>query len=208
MRIDPKSPIDLECPQCRSAFSRTRGWFVTHTKLVCPKCAAQFEIKIKDPRAIPAASTELDRGFYSKIVGVTFRNRDRTSRQAVISRCRVGERLLLKHETDNPKSTTALGVFRESGEQLGYLKDRLGKDLCPYLDRGEIIPCCISDLTGGGHRTRGVNIYVGAWQDLNRATPSTALEAARSEGEGLISGAIALLIVIGFIALMAYAMSH
>ncbi len=203
MSYDPNKPLALECPECARTVSQTLGWLATHTELVCPQCKARFEIKIEDPDAMPIPNPATNRYFYSKVAGVTFQNDDGIARQGIIARCRVGERLLLKHETQNPASSTAVGVFRENGEQLGYLNARLGGELCSCLDRGEVIPCCIADLTGGGRRTRGVNIYLGAWED-----PRGCEMLAEAENPEVSSGVIAILTLIGVIAAIAYIFSR
>lgn len=203
MSYDPDKSLALECPECAGTVSQTLGWLATHTELVCPQCNARFEIRIQDPKATPIPNSAKARCFYSKVAGVTFQNDDGVPRQRIIARCRVGERLLLRHETQNPASSTAVGVFRENGEKLGYLNARLGGDLCSDLDRGEVIPCCISDLTGGGQRTRGVNIYLGAWED-----PRAREGLAETENLGVSSGIIAILTLIALVAAIAYILSR
>ena len=61
------------------------------------------------------------RHFFANVVGESFRNEDGSDRQAIIPRCRVGERLTLKHEPDNPHDINAIRVLRHTGEQIGYL---------------------------------------------------------------------------------------
>jgi hypothetical protein len=55
------------------------------------------------------------------LAGVSHSNRDGTSRQRVISRCSAGEVLVLSPEEDNTADPNAIAVFRQNGEQLGYL---------------------------------------------------------------------------------------
>ena len=126
-------------------------------------------------RAEPPRTTS-NRGFFSKIAGVSHSNDDGSSRQRIISRCRVGEPLTLKRDPTNPYDANAIRVHRKNGEQLGYLDRRVASQLARDLDNGTEIPCCISSLTGGGEYTRGVNIYLGEWSEpgvrLNTFTPS------------------------------------
>ncbi len=58
---------------------------------------------------------------FTKLAGVSHRNRDGTDRQQIIARCSAGEVLVLRHEEGNPADPNAVAVFRENGEQLGYL---------------------------------------------------------------------------------------
>lgn len=102
--------------------------------------------------------------FFTKIVGVTFRNKNRMSRQHLISQCRIGEELVLEREPDNPVDSNAIKVLRITGEQLGYIPAHVAASgLAKDLDRGEHPRCRIANLTGGNGLTRGVNIEVGEW---------------------------------------------
>ena len=61
--------------------------------------------------------------FFTKVVGVTHRNDDGTSRQAIIRRCSQLEQLDLVRQKDNPHDPNAMMVCQSSGEQLGYLSE-------------------------------------------------------------------------------------
>jgi hypothetical protein len=67
--------------------------------------------------------------FFSKVVGVTHRNADGSSCQAIIKRCRLLEKLDLNHEDDNPADPNAARVCRENGEQIGYLREELAEEV-------------------------------------------------------------------------------
>jgi hypothetical protein len=101
--------------------------------------------------------------FYSKIAGVSHKNRDGSSRQTIIRRCRIGEPLRFQCEPDNPVDPKAVAILRADGEQVGYLEARAAAELHRELASGEQIPCYITDLTGGTRDkpARGVNIYIG-----------------------------------------------
>ncbi len=111
--------------------------------------------------------------FFSKVAGVTHDNRDGSSRQSAIDRCYIGEHLILEAEPDNRFDPHAVSVRRENGEQLGYLEARVAADVQPYLLERQTIPCCISALTGGGNLTKGVNIYIGAWESPESTSRSS-----------------------------------
>ena len=60
------------------------------------------------------------RQFYSQVHGITHRNADGTSRQKIISKCRLGETLDLVLEPTNRHDPDAIRICRRNGEQLGY----------------------------------------------------------------------------------------
>lgn len=102
------------------------------------------------------------RSFHTKVVGVTFANDDGMSRQLIISRCRVGEQLVLARDPENVYDRNAIKVCRLTGEQLGHLSRELAASIAGDVDEGARIEAEISDLTGGipGKPTRGVNLLV------------------------------------------------
>lgn len=66
-----------------------------------------------------------DKHFYTKVAGVSFENKDRTSRQSLILQCKKYERLVLVPEPENPHDSNAVRIENESGSQLGYLPHNL-----------------------------------------------------------------------------------
>lgn len=62
----------------------------------------------------------MGRIFHTQVHGIMHLNADRTSRQAIIRKCRVGEELDLVPEPDNPYDSAAVKICRKNGEQLGY----------------------------------------------------------------------------------------
>jgi hypothetical protein len=108
-------------------------------------------------------------GFHSKIHGVTKRNDDGSNRQTIIrDYVRPGMQLIVKREPDNPYDefaisfwvkTRTLGIF-ETERQIGYLDSCIASDLAPYLDKGGWTRITVKDVTGGGDRNYGVNIFI------------------------------------------------
>jgi hypothetical protein len=80
---------------------------------------------------------EFERHIFAHIAGVTFPNDDGTYRQAMLCRCKPLDRLMLEWEQNNPVSQSAIAVHLETGEQLGYLDSRLGKDTLKRIKKGE-----------------------------------------------------------------------
>lgn len=99
---------------------------------------------------------------YAKIAGVTFPNEDGTERQKIISRCRVGERLILRHDPENGFSPFATQVLRTNGEQLGFVPEYLAEEVCDEFECGFQVFGVLKDLTGGTRDkpTRGVNVII------------------------------------------------
>ena len=111
---------------------------------------------IEDPNRSPHPNS-----FFTKVVGVTFEGRQRT-----ISRCSVGDSLLLVRDPNNRYGKGAIKVLRLNGEQLGFVPDHVSRygdsnGLAFQMDRGIQYTCRIKDLTGGGPgKNLGVNIEV------------------------------------------------
>jgi hypothetical protein len=81
----------------------------------------------------------VERYIFTHIAGVSFPNLDGSSRQAALSRCKRMQGLAFQWEENNPVSRTAIAVHRvDTGEQLGYLESRLGRETFNGLGKGEI----------------------------------------------------------------------
>jgi hypothetical protein len=99
--------------------------------------------------------------LYTKVVGVTRTNADGTRRQDVARRCRPGDAVILRHEPDNPADPNAIAVLRDSGEQIGYLRRALAKDLVLASAAGHRCGAVVTQVTGGGpFRYSGVNLVI------------------------------------------------
>jgi single-stranded-DNA-specific exonuclease len=115
--------------------------------------------------------------FHTKVVGVTFGDRQR-----VLAGVRAGERLRLVRDPGNPHDPHAVQVCRADGRQVGFLRAALAARLAPAMDAGARYAASATSLTGGGDRPWGLNIHIrreALW--AGDAEPSgTALGAARS----------------------------
>jgi hypothetical protein len=108
-------------------------------------------------------------GFHSKVYGVTHLNDDGTNRQQIIrDYVRPGMTLIHKREPDNPYDefavslwvkTKTLRIF-ETLRQIGYLNSNVASEVAPYLDHGGWTRITVKDVTGGGDRNYGVNIFI------------------------------------------------
>lgn len=118
--------------------------------------------------------------FYTKAAGVTFENR-----QDIVRQLREGERLNLVREADNVHDPNAIRIERADGSQVGYLNTRLAKNLAPYIDRGEQYLTLVSQVTGGGDRSYGVNIVVQKVTEADRTARLQELKNIRDRLEAL-----------------------
>jgi hypothetical protein len=122
----------------------------------------------------------------SKVVGCTRHNHDGRDRQDIARECRPGEPLALRREPDNAQDKNAVAVFRENGDQVGYLSASVAERLAPLLDADAPITAVVSEVTGGtaDHPTYGVNIRI---HDGNGAP--TAGDGAPAAHAGAQAGA-------------------
>jgi len=68
-----------------------------------------------------AESTCIDWLFVTHVAGVSFRNKDRHSRQKIIrDSCYVGQWVKLVPEPENKHDHDAIAVYLSSGEKIGY----------------------------------------------------------------------------------------
>lgn len=145
--------------------------------------------------------------FYTKVVGVTF-----DDRQTVVRMLDAGETLMLEREPDNPHDPHAIRVRRlparstqaglpaqagadlpglparqTSGEQIGYLAATLAGRIAPMMDRGARYRATVAQITGGGDRSFGVNLLIERIEEPLNGGPSQpellrmALAAAQDE---------------------------
>lgn len=90
--------------------------------------------------------------FFTKAVGVTFENR-----QELIGSINDGDKIELRREPFNSHDPFAVGIFKD-GSCLGYLNARLARYLSPGIDRGLVYDACITQVTGRGKDTLGLNL--------------------------------------------------
>mgnify|MGYP001026170330 CR=1 FL=1 len=94
--------------------------------------------------------------FYSKVAGVTFEGR-----QDVLANLKMGTRLDLIREPDNPHDENAIRIDDENGNNLGYIKAAMAKHLAPVMDSGCKYEGRVTEVTGKEtDKHLGVNILV------------------------------------------------
>lgn len=122
---------------------------------------ADWSASIETLRVAEERASEVRR-LFTKIVGVSHKNRDGSDRQSAIARCRSMEALVLKHEADNPVDSNAVAIHRMSGEQLGYVSADLAEEIVSMSQGGRGHYPYVVAITGSGSRDsmRGVNIVI------------------------------------------------
>lgn len=93
--------------------------------------------------------------FFTKIVGVTFENR-----QEIIAKLSEGQILQLRREPQNNYDSNAIKLETSTGEMVGYLRAELAQELAREIDQGCVYKCNITAVTGGGDCPLGVNILI------------------------------------------------
>ncbi len=122
--------------------------------------------------------------FYTKVVGVSY-----DDRQTHVAALAPGDALVLGREPDNPHDPHAIRVSTTADEQLGYLSARLAARLAPSFDAGERYTATVSQVTGGGDRQYGLNIYIrrrDRWAEDDRAELAVRAALAALPSEDLI----------------------
>jgi hypothetical protein len=71
--------------------------------------------------------------FFTSVAGVTYPNRDGSSRQTIIAKCRAGEPIVLEAEPDNAQHENAVRVLRKDTSQIGYVVPRMATHLITDL---------------------------------------------------------------------------
>ena len=82
--------------------------------------------------------------FCTRVAGVTYENRDGSSRQEAIQNCRCYEQVYLEPEPDNPVDSNAIRVVRGNDEQTGYLRADLAGEVANDLQQGWVFVAFVS----------------------------------------------------------------
>ena len=93
-------------------------------------------------------------GFNTKVVGVSFEGR-----QDTVSALQSGETVELRRDPGNPHDPSAIGVWY-GALQLGFLRRQIAARIAPNIDDGERYTAAVTQVTGGGSRSYGINIFV------------------------------------------------
>ena len=101
--------------------------------------------------------------FYTKVVGITFNNR-----QALIKELYIGQKLILEREPYNKHDSNAIKVCIDSSRQLGYIPKETAEKIAKRMDNGEKYEAEISSITGECNQYQGVNVLIKNIDDNNK----------------------------------------
>ena len=125
---------------------------------------------LNDGRVIYAAAIDVSafnvlKTIHTKVVGVSYKNDDGTSRQEILEYCYMGERLVFDGFEYN--GAPAYGVYTLNGERLGNLSSEIARVIYDFITAYEdktndsvIVFGEISEVTGGDGMKYGCNITV------------------------------------------------
>lgn len=73
-----------------------------------------------------------------RVVGIGERNRNGSDRQLIITGCRPGMKVTLRHDPDHPSEQAAVAVIIAGGQQIGILDPEVGAEVAPYLASDDV----------------------------------------------------------------------
>jgi hypothetical protein len=88
------------------------------------------------------------RHWQTRLAGATSENKDGSSCQEAIARCRPMERLALSHE-HNAYDPFGVNVCRENGERVGRLNPNLSEEIVKKAKSGYRFLAFVKEVTGG-----------------------------------------------------------
>jgi HIRAN domain len=95
------------------------------------------------------ANLEIEDHYVIRVAGVSHLNDDGSSRQEVLSRCKVGEMLQLRRQPNHRHDKNAVQVLRQNGEMLGFIPRDEARLMAPEIDRGRRYVAVLTTLDGG-----------------------------------------------------------
>lgn len=112
--------------------------------------------------------------YHSKLVGVTFEGR-----QEVIDLLKGDEELRFRREPENQYDSNAVAVDVQVGKNkwfpVGYIARDKNSELAEVLTNGRFANIQISDITGGGDKAYGVNVYIEYQRPLKQTRSANAV---------------------------------
>ena len=116
------------------------------------------EVKEETP-SFDSSNAEIERDFYTKVVGVTFKNKDGSDRQKILSKCKNGDDIIFK-PTPSKEYPDAIGVFTPDGKQLGNVNAELALELKNKYPM-HFMKVKVANITGGTDGlSYGCNLHI------------------------------------------------
>lgn len=137
------------CPGCQRLIQRGQSQCT-----VCGKILDNLE-----PACANVPSKTINKPIRSKVAGVSHQNDNGSSRQEILSRCKMTDIFTLKR-CPIEEDPNGIILLRDNGEQVGWVTRTVAAELAPYMDKGTEYNARITALTGGGRYTRGCNIEI------------------------------------------------
>jgi hypothetical protein len=81
--------------------------------------------------------------FYTKVVGITFKNGDGVVREKLIAGCEQFDFVRLVPEPESPFGKNAIAVHLRDGSQVGYLGSRTAQEISTALRKGRKWLACV-----------------------------------------------------------------
>ena len=105
--------------------------------------------------------------FYTKVIGVTFENR-----QSYIKTMSVGDKVdLIKAKYSNDGGN-AVKVMDSRGNHIGFLSKELSAEIVPSMERGFKYRASVSSITGREYNNLGVNLCIEEYVDMAQTKTS------------------------------------
>lgn len=110
---------------------------------------AIFSFPARDKKRTREPKTSKQRTFLCAVAGESYRNKDGTSRQDILSSVRKGQEMDLVREPDNQHDANAIRVCTMDGRQVGYIARDIAERLAKQIDSGDTIKAFVERVTGG-----------------------------------------------------------
>lgn len=73
-----------------------------------------------------------------RVFGTGERNRNGSDRQLLITGCKPGMKVTLRHDPDHPSDAAAIAVIMAGGQQVGVLEPAISAEVAPYLASDDV----------------------------------------------------------------------
>jgi hypothetical protein len=104
------------------------------------------EDKRFDDAILKAVGSNIDKHFYTKLVGITHENEDGTLRESLIATCKPFDPLEVVWEPNNRYDPNAIAIHKTNGRMLGYLNSRTAEEVARSMKRGTVWQACVNGI--------------------------------------------------------------
>jgi hypothetical protein len=87
--------------------------------------------------------------YKEKVVGVTKKNDDGSSRQKIIRKMKEGDPVMLVRDPDNPYDSNAIEVWNKKKDQIRFIDQMRNSELAPQMDKGYKVEAWVDRILGG-----------------------------------------------------------